>query len=415
VKKNALQLTLHDGIVFASFSGYACCTIVLPLVLTALAQDLGFSLADGNKGLGGFLQMAISIAMVLSMLGCGFLAGRWGKRLSLAWANILLAIGIMATAFAPGYGGVLVTLTLAGIGEGILEGLLTPYLQECHPVEPARYMNIGQAFSPGGMLLMVILAALLPHVGATWRTLVLICGILTLVPGILLLFPRPGVPDRNAADVLDFAKVSFQFRSVVRQARFWWFFLAMFFTGVGEFCITFWIASFLELELHADAMICAFSVGTWCFAMFCGRLGFGAWIREEKIRQSLLVFAGITLLLTPLIPLATQIPSRGIALGSIFILLGLCGVAVAPFWVSVQSYCTLCMPEDDPTMIFILLSCAGIPGCGFAAWCMGILGDQIGLTASFVLTPASYLLMLLLIYFQRIPGKKKAVAKPVRG
>ncbi|MCQ2380563.1 MAG: hypothetical protein MJ025_06565, partial [Victivallaceae bacterium] len=72
--------------------------------------------------------------------------------------------------------------------------------------------------------------------------------------------------------------------------------------------------------------------------------------------------------------------------------------------VSVQSYCTLCMPEDDPTMIFILLSCAGIPGCGFAAWCMGMLGDHIGLTASFLLTPASYLLMLILIAVQRAPN-----------
>ncbi|MCQ2379917.1 MAG: MFS transporter, partial [Victivallaceae bacterium] len=329
-KNHPLQLTLHDGFVFGSFSGYACCTIALPLVLTALARDLGFSLEAGNKGLGGFLQMAISVCMVLSMLCCGFMAGRWGKRLSLAWANILLALGIMATALAPGYWSVAFSLAIAGIGEGILEGLLTPYLQECHPAEPTRYMNIGQAFSPGGMLLMVILAAVLPRYGATWRTLVLICGLLTLIPGMLLLFPRAGSPVRNPADVLDFNHVSRQFWSVVRKMRFWWFFLAMFFTGVGAFCITFWIASYLQLEFQAGEMLSAFSVGTWCFAMFCGRIGFGAWVQEKKLYKALLFCGVITLLLTPLIPLAASTCPKGIAIGIIFLLLGLCGLAVAP-------------------------------------------------------------------------------------
>ena len=49
-------------------------------------------------------------------------------------------------------------------------------------------------------------------------------------------------------------------------------------------------------------------------------------------------------------------------------------------------------------MLFILLACAGVPGCGVATWLMGYLGNQDGgLGRAFYLVPACYLLLALLI------------------
>jgi len=65
----------------------------------------------------------------------------------------------------------------------------------------------------------------------------------------------------------------------------------------------------------------------------------------------------------------------------------------------VQSYCADCMPESDTTMLFILLSCAGVPGCGFFAWLMGVIGNHSanGLANAFYLVPACYILLAVII------------------
>jgi fucose permease len=81
-----------------------------------------------------------------------------------------------------------------------------------------------------------------------------------------------------------------------------------------------------------------------------------------------------------------------------FGLLFLAGIATAPFWPSVQSYCADRLPKTDTTMLFILLSCAGVPGCGFFAWLMGYIGDRTGsLSSAFYLVPFCYLALALLI------------------
>ena len=83
-------------------------------------------------------------------------------------------------------------------------------------------------------------------------------------------------------------------------------------------------------------------------------------------------------------------------------LLFLACIATAPFWPSVQSYCADCLPQTDTTMLFILLSCAGIPGCGFFTWLMGYLGNHSGgLRHAFYLVPACFLLLALIIECDR--------------
>jgi len=53
-------------------------------------------------------------------------------------------------------------------------------------------------------------------------------------------------------------------------------------------------------------------------------------------------------------------------------------------------------------MLFVLLSCAGVPGCGFFAWLMGYMGGQDGdLSHSFYLVPLCYLVLVVLIAIDR--------------
>jgi fucose permease len=48
-----------------------------------------------------------------------------------------------------------------------------------------------------------------------------------------------------------------------------------------------------------------------------------------------------------------------------------------------------------------MLSCAGIPGCGFFSWLMGVVGDATSLRKSLLLVPACFFLVALLSFLER--------------
>jgi len=93
---------------------------------------------------------------------------------------------------------------------------------------------------------------------------------------------------------------------------------------------------------------------------------------------------------TLLLPLQSQV-------GTLMLVLFLAGVCTAPFWPSIQSYCADRLPTADKTMLMIMLSCAGIPGCGFFTWLMGLVANHHGLRPAFFLVPACYLAIAILI------------------
>ena len=53
------------------------------------------------------------------------------------------------------------------------------------------------------------------------------------------------------------------------------------------------------------------------------------------------------------------------------VVFALAGLGIACLWPSLQSYAADCIHHDH-TMLFILLSCGGIPGFALASWAMGI-------------------------------------------
>jgi len=167
----------------------------------------------------------------------------------------------------------------------------------------------------------------------------------------------------------------------------------MFFAGGGEFCLTFWCASYIQLNFLPAAW--AGGVGTAFFAagMVAGRTGWGYLIRQNQLRTLIVVSGLAGTLVTLCFPLLTN-------LCLFFILLFLAGIATAPFWPSIQSYCADCLPGTDTTMLFVLLSCAGVPGCGFFTWLMGYIGNHSGgLGRAFYLVPGCYLVLAALIAY----------------
>ncbi|NLF18084.1 MAG: MFS transporter, partial [Lentisphaerae bacterium] len=179
----------YDYAAFLSFFAYAAGSVVVPVALVELARDMGFALSEGGMAAGGGLHVARSITLVGSMVCCGFAAGRWGKRRTMGAAVVLMGLGILLCALAPGYGVLFLALMVAGAGEGVVEGLATPFVQDLHPVEPGRYINFTHSFWSVGVTATVLATGALLATGVHWRLPVAAVGMVALLAAVLLLLP----------------------------------------------------------------------------------------------------------------------------------------------------------------------------------------------------------------------------------
>lgn len=395
--KKSLKFGRYDYAAYCAFSAYASSSVIIPMVLYLLAAEMKFPLDDGGLGLGGLLQVGRSLSMVASMLLCGFIAARIGKALTLGIGILLMALGILSSGFATGYLFLLIVLTIAGIGEGSVEGILTPFIQDQHEDdEPGRYINFSHGFWSVGILFTVLVAGWLLTNGVNWRYTVIATGTFGFVAALMFLLPdrkgklKPGTQGESFHDVWNHTK------KIFCNKRFWLFFAAIFFAGGGEYCLTFWIASYIKLVLPNASMFLA-GLGTACFAggMILGRLGPGYLVRQHQIPDMLLIMGIAATVLCLPFPFLN-------APWLCFVLLFLMGVATGPFWPSIQSYCAEKLPYLDATMIFVLLSCSGVPGCGFFTWFMGMVGDIAGMRWSFFVTPLCFLLMSIVLIWERL-------------
>ncbi|OGV75450.1 MAG: hypothetical protein A3K19_25605 [Lentisphaerae bacterium RIFOXYB12_FULL_65_16] len=398
-----MSFGLFDYAAFLSFFAYAAGSVVIPVALVLLARDLGFSLESGGMTAGGALHLGRTVPMVGSMLLCGFAAGRWGKRRTFGVSVVLMGTGVGLCAIAPGYGILFLALVIAGMGEGVIEGLATPFVQDLHPAEPGRYINFAHAFWSIGVLATVLVSGALLSLGISWRLVTGAVAACALIPAAMLLLPSRSArkfPEHPAP--LHWKTVWGHAIVILRIPRFWLFFVAMFVAGGGEFCLTFWCASYIQLNFSSSAW--AGGVGTAFFAlgMVLGRTGWGYFIKQHQLRALIVLSALAGTAITLCFPVLRN-------LWLFFGLLFLAGIATAPFWPSVQSYSVDRLPNTDTTMLFILLSCAGVPGCGVFTWLMGYIGNQGGgLRQAFYLVPACYLILALLIECDRFCTRRPA-------
>ena len=395
-KARPMKFGRYDYAAFLTFFSYAAGSVVVPVALVALARDLGFSLEEGGMTAGGALHLGRTVPMVAAMLLCGFAAGHWGTRRTLGVSVLLMSAGVGLCAFSPGYGVLFLALAVAGAGEGVLEGLATPFVQDLHPDEPGRYINFSHSFWSVGVLVTVLGAGALLTVGVSWRLLIAAVSLLGFFAGIqILVRSRTGQVYPDAKERIPWLHVWGHAAEIVRLPRFWVYYAAMFLAGGGEFCLTFWSASHIQLRYGTAAW--GGGLGTACFAagMVLGRTGWGFLVRQHQLsRLIILSAAGGTVI-------CLFLPSAG-SVWTFFALLFLAGIASAPFWPSIQSYATDRLPEMDSTMLLILLSCAGVPGCGVFTYLMGVLGNREGdLTSAFYLVPACYAVLGILIAVDR--------------
>ncbi|MHC4563768.1 MAG: MFS transporter [Planctomycetota bacterium] len=382
-----LRFGRYDYGAFLSFFSYACASLVIATALPTIASDLGFPLEEGGTLKGGIMHFGRTAAMAITLVLCGFWAGRWGKRITLGISVAMIGVGIIVGAFAPAYIALVAGLVIAGLGEGILEGLATPY-----PNEPGRYLNIAHGFWPIGSLTTAIGTGLLLYLGVSWRYVLAGIGVMALLASLVLLLPqRKGHEYPEHPEIIPSSVVWGHVLSVLRTPRAWLFLLSMFIAGAAEFGPTFWISSFVE-TVHGGSKL-AGGVGLGCLAagMMVGRLGWGYLIKQHQLARLVVLSALAGVVATSFLPFLGP-------LWALFGMLFVTGIAMAPFWPSIQSHADHCLPHTDSTMFFILLSCAGIAGCGVMTMAMGAIAKAVGsLRMTFLMIPALQLILAALL------------------
>ncbi len=396
----------YDYAAFLTFASYAMCSVVIPMCLVPLAKDLHFPLDEGGMGMGGAIQLGRSIPMTIMLILCGFIAARWGNRISVGVAVLFMASGILLASASPGYWFLFAALTIAGLGEGVLEGLATPLVNDLHEDEAGRYINFTHSFWSIGVLVTVLVSGALLLWGISWRFLAATFGCIAVIPGLLLLIPSKKKPFPKKEEPVHWKEVCGYAFHLFRTPRFWIYFAAIFLAGGGEFCLTFWTASFIQMSYAGSAWAAGVGTGAFALGMIVSRMGAGYFVREKNLGW-LIVCCGIGAAVVSLFFPYLK------SLYLLFPLLFLSGVGVGPFWASIQSVCAKKVSGDD-TMIFIILSASGVPGCGIFSTLLGILGDHYGLRLSFFIVPVCFVLISVLIGFD-IYLQKKAALKRLNG
>ena len=338
--------------------------------------------------------MGRSGTMVGAMLVCGMLSCRYGLRRSLAVAAIFMAAGITLAAMSQWYWMLLAVLIVAGIGEGLVEGLATPFVGILHKDdEPGRYMNFSHGFWSVGIFCCIPVLGWLLGMNVSWRRLCLVVAAVTLIPAFMLFFPgRKHIECLEGNGRFDAAGAVKKALDIIKCRQFWVFFAAMFVAGGGEFGATFWCASLLRLDYNASPWIGGLAAAVFSAGMMIGRTGSGLLISQKNLPRLIMITALAGAVLSCFFTVIGSI-------AGVMILLFFVGLASAPFWPSVQSYSVDRLSHLDSTTLYILLSCAGVPGCGVLSVVMGKAGDLWGLRTAFLAVPVCYLLLAGLIAF----------------
>ncbi|MCG8481575.1 MAG: MFS transporter [Spirochaetales bacterium] len=366
---------------------YASSVVATPIILLRIAEELGFGLAEG----GGIEAVRAGFLLAILILSGGA-AAHFGKTRSLGTGGLVLAAGLLTYSIAPSYGVVLAAIILVGLGGGILEALLNPLIQEEHPDDSGRYLNVLNAFFSIGVLTSVLVVGDLLTRGVSWRMLIAGIGVLAAASGVLFfIFGHDAAGDApstapsgegsgsSAAKEQNTVPLRRQIQIIVRDRRFWLFSIAMFCAGGAEGAFTFWSASYIQLNFGGLARAGAFGTAVFAGGMVVGRLASGHLVKQEWLH--LLIVA------SALLGVGASLGAWAVqTMASFMAVIFFSGLTIACFWPSIQSYAASSM-DVDSTMLFILLSCAGIPGFGLVSWIMGLVAEVRDLRTSLLVIP----------------------------
>ncbi len=379
--------SLHIAACGAMFV-YAVSVVAMPICLLQMKADLGFQLTGG-----GALEAGRTVLLLAMLLISGWAAMRWGKVRPLAIGLYITGAGLALLSQCHTYTAAMACIMFIGAGSGLVEALVNPLVQDLHPRDAGRYLNITNAFFSFGIMGGTLLMGEALTRGMSWRAIMMALAGASLACGFLFTSARKASLPPSAHSVGHIT-------AILHDRRFWYFGMAMVCAGATEASYTFWSATYVQLHFDELPRAGAFATALFAGSMAVGRLACGKAAHYVSLPRIILASALVG-------ALVAIMPAFVESVGMFYLSLVLAGFSVACFWPTIQAHAAATM-EVDSTLLFIFLSCLGIPGYGFISLLMGIIGDAAGLQKSFLIVPGLFLTLAAGMFFAEKSEKRNA-------
>lgn len=142
--------------------------LLVPALIRSIERDFGQT--DAGIGIWLFLDAVAYVAG--SMLG-GLLTERFGRRIVLGTAVLLMALGLAGLATVPSWGLFLAFGIPFGFGSGAIDGGTNGLILELYPASRGRALNVLHLFFSLGALGSPLVVGRLAEAGMTWQSIVL--------------------------------------------------------------------------------------------------------------------------------------------------------------------------------------------------------------------------------------------------
>ncbi|WP_011301823.1 MFS transporter [Cupriavidus necator] len=142
----------------------------------------------------GVISSALYVGMVIGALAGGWLSDRVGRRPVLVWGTVMYSLGVIVTAFVPGYEMILTSRFVTGLGVQAATSVLLVYVAEMFPRHArGRFLSlVTMGYTASAVIAAALAMFYLPTGGPnTWRYLFLAGGIgLLIAPLVYFYLPE---------------------------------------------------------------------------------------------------------------------------------------------------------------------------------------------------------------------------------
>jgi MFS family permease len=240
---------------------------LLPVFLTTIQRTYGG--ADGltQEELGRLGAFAFA-GLVVGILITGPLADRWGAKPFALMGNLLVALSLVAAAFAPGYAWLGMAVFLLGLGAGCIDMVLSPVIAALNPTRRSAALNWLHSFYCVGAVVTILAGTLVLRAGLGWRAACLM--LVPLPAGLFAAFLPLGFP------ALSVEGGRLPLRSLLRRGWFWGALVAIFLGGATEAGMVQWLPAYAETSLGYPAWVGGVGLLLFSVAMAVSRMAVGA-------------------------------------------------------------------------------------------------------------------------------------------
>jgi len=353
---------------------------LLPVFLTTLSEIYGGTAGLTGEQLGRLGAIAFA-GLVVGIVITGPLADRWGTKPFAQLGNALIAVSLVAMAFAPTYAWLGVAVFVLGFGAGVLDMVLSPIVSALNPDKRAGALNWLHSFYCVGAAVTVLAGTLALHLGFGWRG-----GCLALLPlPILLLAAFAPMP----FPALAHESVRTSVRSLFTQRWFQIAAIAIFLGGATEIGMSQWLPAYAETSLGFPTWISGGSLLLFSVAMALGRMVVGViGARIDPLRM-MAWSCGSTVVL---FVLGSFLPVPSLALTACIA----AGFTGSCLWPTTLAITADRYPSGGASM-FAALAALGNAGGIFMPWLVGWIADRADLHWGLAVSALAPLVMLPLV------------------